>query len=196
MYHIKEDKRSKSTAAFVYQAFRTLLEEKHVTDITISEVIHQAEISRATFYRNFDALEDVLRYELDQKFIQLFIHLTTYFKSTQDTTIHPLTLLKPFLQFWYNDSTILEEIFLINHADMIMEKIREMMKLLLQRTTMNADHDAFFDYMLSIRANIIFSVLQTWIDNQKNMAPEQLYARTIAHLNESWNMRINIDYKG
>ena len=45
----------------ITQAEIALLEEKPLTDISISEITERAEVSRNSFYRNYGSKEDVLR---------------------------------------------------------------------------------------------------------------------------------------
>ena len=43
-----------------------LLKEKSITDISISELTHRAQIGRVSFYRNYQTKEDILREESDR----------------------------------------------------------------------------------------------------------------------------------
>jgi len=194
MYHIKNDKRSIQTSKFIYNALSSLLEEKKYKDIKITEVIERSQVSRATFYRNYDSLDDILRYELDQKFIKLSEYLYANYKSNKNTNkVHPLSLLKPFLRFWYLDSLILEQLLATNKKEIIIDNILRTTKNLLEKSNIEYKENIFYDYMLNIRSNIIFSVLETWVLNDKNLSPDELYKLTIDHLNESLTARINVN---
>jgi AcrR family transcriptional regulator len=194
MYHIKNDKRSIQTSKFIYNALSSLLEEKKYEDIKITEVIDRSQVSRATFYRNYDSLDDILRYELDQKFIKLSEYLYASYKSNKTTNkVHPLSLLKPFLRFWYLDSLILDQLLVIKKKEIIIDNILRTTNNLLEKSNIEYKENKFYDYMLNIRANIIFSVLETWVFNDKNLSPDELYKLTIEHLNESLTARINVN---
>ena len=194
MYHIKNDKRSIQTSKFIYNALSSLLEEKKYEDIKITEIIEISQVSRATFYRNYDSLDDILRYELDQKFIKLSEYLYANYKSNKNTNkVHPLSLLKPFLRFWYLDSLILEQLLATNKKEIIIDNILRTTKNLLEKSNIEYKENIFYDYMLNIRSNIIFSVLETWVLNDKNLSPDELYKLTIDHLNESLTARINVN---
>lgn len=66
MYHIKQDKRSLSTAQTIENGIYECLKNKPLQEVTISDIHHVTGISRATFYRLFDTIEDVLLYMCDQ----------------------------------------------------------------------------------------------------------------------------------
>ena len=63
---VKEDQRIIKTKEKFSQALISLLKEKSVQDIKISELCERAHISRATFYNNFTTIEDVLNYYIEK----------------------------------------------------------------------------------------------------------------------------------
>lgn len=193
MYHIKEDKRSKQSSSLIFSAFQSLLREKNYSDIKITEVIERAQISRATFYRNYDTLEDILRYECDQKFIALKEYISGYYLNhNSERNTHPLDLLKPFLRFWYLDSGIIELLIRINNKEILYSNISELVRKLIDRVKSNPAKDPFYEYSLTIRSNVIMGILEVWISNDKNMAPDTLSIQVMKHLSESLKYKVDI----
>ncbi len=66
MYHIKNDKRSQTSAAQIVGGLQECLKTMPLKAVTVSDLHRATGISRATFYRLFDTPEDVLLYQLDQ----------------------------------------------------------------------------------------------------------------------------------
>lgn len=62
MYHIKSDRRSQHTAAEIGRGLLECLKEKPLSCVTVTDLHRKTSISRATFYRLFDNIEDVLDY--------------------------------------------------------------------------------------------------------------------------------------
>ena len=60
MYHIKNDKRAQASTELICAELLACMKEKPFARITITDVQHASTVSRSTFYRNFDCLEDVL----------------------------------------------------------------------------------------------------------------------------------------
>mgnify|MGYP002624665451 FL=1 len=58
------DKR-KTVKELIADAFAELVTEKPYLEITVTDVIKKADVSRASFYRNFSSTSDVLDYILD-----------------------------------------------------------------------------------------------------------------------------------
>ena len=66
MYHIKEDRRSRASAAAIVRGLQDCLSIMPMHAITVSDIHRSSGISRATFYRLFDTPEDVLHYQFDE----------------------------------------------------------------------------------------------------------------------------------
>ena len=71
MYHISKDKRSRKSAELIWKGMEQCLQEKSFDKLRISDINQKSYVSRATFYRLFDSLQDVLAYECDQIYSQL-----------------------------------------------------------------------------------------------------------------------------
>ena len=54
--HTKSNQRHQNTIATIEAAFVSLLNEKELKDISVSELCEEAEISRSTFYENYDVV--------------------------------------------------------------------------------------------------------------------------------------------
>lgn len=65
MYHIANDLRAKKSALAICKGLSECLEEKPLSEIKINDIYHKCSVSRSTFYRLFDSLEDVLSFECD-----------------------------------------------------------------------------------------------------------------------------------
>ncbi len=66
MYHIKQDRRSQTSASQIVQGLQECLKTTPLKSITFSDLHRATGISRATIYRLFDTPEDILIYQLDQ----------------------------------------------------------------------------------------------------------------------------------
>lgn len=71
MYHVKDSKRTKESARLIVGGLHECLKMKKFESITVTDVQKQSTVGRATFYRLFDSVSDVLAYEFDEEFSKL-----------------------------------------------------------------------------------------------------------------------------
>lgn len=81
MFHIKPDKRSQTSAKLIVGGLYACLAVKPFSGISISDIQRESSVGRATFYRLFDTVTDVLEYECDNVFRNM---LQTYREQTPD----------------------------------------------------------------------------------------------------------------
>jgi AcrR family transcriptional regulator len=75
----KVDARIKYTREWTFEALTKLLEIKEYNDIKITEIIHKAGISRATFYRNFSNKDEIVITKVKMFFEDFYSHIIEYF---------------------------------------------------------------------------------------------------------------------
>lgn len=189
MYHIKEDKRSKTSGELIYNALSSLLKEKNFDDIKITEVVETAQIGRATFYRNFDHLDDVLHYKCDLRFEELYHYLKQYFKDQDD--IQYSFFITPFLKFWYSDSTIIDELIKAKRFKLLLDAFATLLKRGLNEKNID-DHvfNEHIDYFIAVRSSIAISTLIQWIKKGKTLTPEQVSDIIIEQMNSDINQSL------
>ena len=65
MYHVSNDIRSKKSAELIWEGMETCLQEKSLDKLRITDIYQKSFVSRATFYRLFDSVQDVIAYKCD-----------------------------------------------------------------------------------------------------------------------------------
>lgn len=173
MYRIKDDQRSVRSAETIYAALLTLMDDKPFEAIKVSELVTVAEIGRATFYRNFDLLEDVLLWRCEQVTNELFMYFMEYRRSNRLSAEYPL--LKPLLRFFYLHSDIVELLIKANRVDMlqsvILERITKIQSLMTPPIDVPKD---YLEYGNVLRSSMMVGVLVHWVKTGKRQAPDEL----------------------
>ncbi len=173
MYHIKNDRRAVRSAEAIYEALVTLMAQKEFDKIKVSEIVEQAQIGRATFYRNFDTQEDVLRWRCDQIADKLIPYITSFTRSQPNTS--RITYLKPILRFFYLDSTIIELLIEAGRIDILQVVVQEW----LERSSLKAIAlldvpETYLNYWVALRSAAMVSILVQWVKEGKQHAPDDL----------------------
>lgn len=170
MYHIKNDKRAITSAELIYDGLCQCLNKKSYTQITISDIQKASTVSRATFYRHFDTIDDILYWRCNQAFEEMF----SLYVHKENATIYDFA--QHFINYWTNNSSILEVLMQINRIDILYTCHTEHMHLF-QKTSLNAAQILQKDsaYFMGIRTGILIGIFMTWLKNGKKESPDELF---------------------
>ena len=161
MYHIANDKRARISAGLVLDALEECLKEKNYDLITITDVCRVSTVSRATFYRLFDNMDDVLAYK-----IELF---ESEFES-EITGKDIREIMVSFLSRWIEHPEVLDILIHIHREDILYECHRKRADNISRHfLKMEAT-----DYHISILTQLLISVLTTWAKNGKKETPAEI----------------------
>jgi len=182
MFHIKKDKRSQASAALVVSGLYQCLESKPFEKITIADIQKASSVGRATFYRLFDRLPDVLSYECDNVLRQ-FIKSNTLV-NTSDQFI-------AFFTNWMTHDVLLETLMTSGNSELLYvvfrEHAAELGKLLSPKAELSPYETDFF---INIATSALIGALATWIKHDRRETPDQLTTMmrvTLRTVNESLN---------
>lgn len=171
MYHLKEDMRAEKSAELLYEALTHCMAKKEFDKITISELSKESTVSRATFYRNFDEVIDILYWKCDRLFREV---LTAFVASGSDLT-QADGLINNVFHFWMKHTDILEILIergrvdiiynsFLNNASVVMEYLSDKLHLPEWNTR----------YLISTRVGIFVGIFQAWIAGGKQESGEEL----------------------
>lgn len=173
MYHIKKDKRAIRSSNLIFDALDLLMAQKNFQDITVSELVDQAQVGRATFYRNFDNIEDVLRFKCDQTFDDLFNFFVEYGRNNPSGDKFPF--LKLILQYFDFDSRIIELLIQANKTFLLQNAFKKQLSPLISNPANIVDIPAIYqEYLKEIYSSTATNILLHWIKTGKKESPEEL----------------------
>lgn len=170
MYHISKDKRVQKSAELIWQGMEQCLREKPFHKLRISDINKKSYVSRATFYRLFDTLQDVLVYECDQIYDQLA-------EAVEGT---PLPFNQDFflllIEKWMKQEVLIQTLVENNLTGILYDthmKNRDFMKAVFLKDTAFSEYEA--DYMVSLLANMIPAAMNIWYQHGKRESPLEVY---------------------
>ncbi|MDX1341432.1 MAG: hypothetical protein R3309_02775 [Reinekea sp.] len=160
----------KQTADRLFDAICQLQQNKAFSEIGIKEVSELAKIGRATFYRNFDYVDDVLKLKLDEQFDELKAIAEPEFEKG------PVNL-SPFFDYWVAHSRVLLALYKADRWDIFSTRFVSASNLkLLELSAMVGLSDTEVVYLQNTIKGMFSAILQTWIDRGRQETATQLTA--------------------
>lgn len=167
MYHIKRDKRALASVELICAGLLRLMERKPFEKITITDLQEESTVSRSTFYRNFDCLEDVLELLCNRGFQTIF---DTYNAQPPEARG---SLRGAVFQYWCENSAVLEALVRIHRTDLLFSSFRRCAAQLESLRFLAAD-PVQFDYFVSMITSVMIGILVTWTEHGKAESEAEL----------------------
>ena len=168
MYHIANDIRAKKSADLIIQGLEKCLEEKPLDKIKINDIYNKTYVSRSTFYRLFDSINDVLSYECDCLRDETIKSLENIkFNSKKDLAIHCLKM-------WIQHETLVKAI-VENRLYGLLYDVHMRHKEDLQKLySANSIDDDQLNYLVSFIVSILFCSYNVYYKKNKEKSVEEL----------------------
>lgn len=178
MYHIKNDRRSQKSAELIYKGLSDLIEKKSYDMITITDIQKASGVGRATFYRSFDNVNDVLYWQCALHYREV---MTSYLESREDKKEREdeYAFLSFFFSYWMDDenSRILEQLIKIGHYDIIYRCHYESTFIIKNAVPPKSEMaEKYYVYYMSGLIGAFVGFLITWIENKKKLSVEEFIA--------------------
>jgi len=142
-----------------------LMHTKNFSDITITDIVTKAGVARASYYRNYDSKETIIR-EVIYEIIQTCKNSVLKFPR-QDGPIKGISqLLNSVAE--YND--IIKTIFHAGLSGLFLESITEFLKSTAPEKHLD-DGDQWVVYAF---AGALFNIINKWVQDDMKQSPEEI----------------------
>ena len=166
------DRRVKYTKKIIKECFFELLNEKEINKITVSELCTKADINRATFYRYYIDIYDLL-----EKIQDDFINELKLISSEKDYTVFSFS--KEMLQVFLNNKELLNIIFKTqNHIYFLndfLEIAYEKCKNKWSKEIENLDEQKI-EFAATFIFNGAIGVINYWVQNEFSDTVDEISA--------------------
>lgn len=173
------DRRQRKTRESIFNAFILLLSKKNYNNITVGEIIEQADVGRATFYSHFETKDYLLKDLCEELFEHIFNsnnengHLHNIF----DCDIKDAVFLHLFKHVKKNDNNLLKLLSCKNN-DLFLEYFKSGVKSLIEtnasffenRKPQNIPQDFWLNHLTTT----FIETLKWWIKNKMKQSPETI----------------------
>ena len=174
------DRRQRKTREAIFHAFTQLLSQKNFNQITVGEIIEEADIGRATFYAHFETKE----YLLKQLCRELFAHVfeadageETAHSHIFDCDAPDSVFLHLFQHLQKNDNHILDLLSCQNNG-LFLGYFKEELKMLVSHQLPRFAHRKADvlpeDFWVDHIAGTFVETVRWWLANGKKETPEKI----------------------
>ena len=167
------DRRQQKTRTSIYQAFSTLLERKRYENITVQEIIDEANIGRSTFYDHFDTKDELLR----SLCTDIFHHVVTDLLPHEEDSLDRKNLelkLGHILYHLRENKLNLKGLLASESGELFLSFFKEYLKDLFERYMDNFQTGVPSDYLLHHLVGSFAETVKWWVAKDMNPAPEEV----------------------
>lgn len=168
MYHIKNDIRSQKSAKLICEGLSEKLSHFEYNEINITSVCNSCGVSRATFYRLFDNLDDILIFQFDSLFNE------SIQKLLKEHNKKNISLVKTLIELAINNKPLIINIIKSGRTDIFSFSSRNKENTIIQNLDIDTNTLNTL-YCTPMLDQMAFSVINTWYKNGCIENAEQLY---------------------
>lgn len=176
------DRRQKKTREAIFSAFTALLSEKDLAQITVGDIIDQADVGRATFYAHFETKDYLLKELCHELFCHIFDaadnvpcdHRHIFHCDAPDSVFLHL-----FQHVLKNDNGILQLLSGQNHhlfSQYFQEGLREIVTSQLFLFAARKDPRLPESFWIDHICSVFVQTLRWWLSNGMKESPETITA--------------------
>ena len=174
------DRRQRKTREAIFSAFIELLSKKDFAQITVEEIINQADIGRATFYSHFES-KDFLLKELSE---ELFCHIFDAMNNEKEKHKHIFSCNAPESVFLHliqhlkkNDNNILDLLSSHNNELFWLYFKQNLRELVLSQPVLFESQKSEKlpkDFLINHITATLLETIRWWIDNGMKESSETI----------------------
>ena len=169
MYHISDDIRSQKSAALLTEGLMICSKKKPFDQITISDLQKASSVSRATFYRLFDNINDLLQYVCDQYFDGIAIKYSSFVED--GANVFGIDFITEFIE----NREIIRLLTSSGNLDLIRAAHAKYFSSIHEALGITDKNDNAADYIIELLSGVLPLVLKVWVEHGEKESPEELY---------------------
>ena len=185
MYHIAKDLRAKKSAELIIKGLYKSLEEKPLKEIKVSDISRNSYVSRATFYRLFDSIHDVLAYQCDLIVDEMLESLkSANFNSRKEAGIFCVKI-------WLGHEELVRTMVENNLPDLIHDSIVSHKDELKTLYHIDYDHDPYAEQFVFFLSTIIFTCFTIFHKEKGKRSIEEVVGTTnkmVVNIIQAWGI--------
>lgn len=168
------DRRQQKTRNAIFRALNRLLEEKHFNNITVQEILDEANVGRSTFYSHFETKDILLKEMCTEIFDHIFSH-ELYTEKSHDFSASDHGLKEKLTHLFYhlkdNKGNILG-ILSGESGELFMRYFKEYLITMFEQYPECMKEGAPRDFTMNHLVGSFAEAAKWWIDTKMKEKPE------------------------
>lgn len=170
------DRRQQKTRQAIFSAFSNLLERKDFGNITVQEIIDEANVGRSTFYAHFETKDDLLKSMCTDIFHHVFSDDLKQ-ESNHDFSNAEHSFEKEITHILYHlqdNRKNLKGLLLCESGEIFMKYFKNYLYEMFPSYVQKLSHKAPDDYVLNLAVGSFSETVKWWITAHEQYSPEQI----------------------
>ncbi len=172
------DRRQQKTRKAIFEAFNRLLEEKHFNNITVQEILNEANVGRSTFYAHFDTKDALLKEMCTDIFDHIFSH-ELHSETSHDFSSSDHGLQEKITHLLYhlkdNKGNVLG-VLSGESSELFMRYFKEYLRTLFDQYPNCIKEDVPREFAMNHLVGSLAEAVKWWIEEKMVMPPEEIAA--------------------
>lgn len=168
MIKVGTDKRTIRSAMRLADGLIQCMQKKDFTEINVTDLQRASGISRATFYRLFDNVQDVLDYKCQA----IAREIPDKFQAASPESRGNFLVFT--LRCWMSQKKVLDAVFKSGRADILQNALLNNSGFFSEQLSFEEIPPKTMDYLAPASMGILSSILMTWVRRGKKETPDQL----------------------
>ena len=168
------DRRQRKTRDSIFEAFSNLLEKKRYSNVTVQEIIEEADTGRSTFYSHFNTKDDLLKSMCTDIFSHVFLDDLTA-EVTHDFSSRNNGLearLSHILHHLKDNKNNMIGILSSESGELLMKYFKEYLQIMFSDYLDEIETNAPVDFVLNHLVGSFAETVMWWIRNRMKYTPE------------------------
>lgn len=169
----KDNQRVRLTKRIFRESLITLMQEKHLHQITVSELCEKAELNRSTFYKYYGNTYDIMAEIENEIMEQSKVCISKIDASDISAVIRPLYKLVCYIR----DNVEIYRLIVHNNVsdDFLVQMIDNAFELLHDNSNIiKSDNEKYKGYIFSYLISGSITIIKEWIDMGLRESPEEI----------------------
>lgn len=170
------DRRQQKTRDAIFKALSTLLETKRYNNITVQEIIDEANIGRSTFYAHFETKDQLLKTMCTDIFSHVFSNefITEETHDFSDGNNGLETKLTHILHHLEDSKKNIVVILSYESSELFMRYFKEYLTEMFSKYLNEIKVNAPADFVLNHLVGSFAETVKWWIDSKMKYTPEEI----------------------